>query len=390
MKKLLYIDHAYHNKTKSTDFLSDILATEYDVQVFYFDPYNDSFDVFKKLQNQHFDVVVLFQIMPSVNELRRVLNSDKFVFFPMFDGAPPRTSRIWREYADVKIINFSKTLHNELKSFGFDSYYVQYFPKPIAISDKGAADSVFFWQRIDKITPNTVYKVLGKNKITHIHLHKAVDPGHMLHNVNTNWKITSSDWFETKQDMQKQMAKSALYFAPREFEGIGMSFLEAMAMGRCVIACDHPTMNEYITNGKTGYLYDIKNPFPIKIQDVSTIQKQTLEYIKRGYKQWETRKYDILEWLKTPFLQNNKVNLPKENKMKKNKLDFFALCRIVHDDKRFEMSLFGIVPLFRIRRHRKKITAYAFGIIPLYRVRHHTHRTTHYLFGFLPLLKIRF
>lgn len=73
--------------------------------------------------------------------------------------------------------------------------------------------------------------------------------------------------------MQQYIQKSALYFAPRKYEGIGMSFLEAMASGRCVIAPDYPTMNEYIKNGETGYLYNFKRPQKIKFDDIKNSKK---------------------------------------------------------------------------------------------------------------------
>src|SRR6202012_2876394 len=37
-------------------------------------------------------------------------------------------------------------------------------------------------------------------------------------------------------------------------EGVGITFLEAMARGCAVVAYDAPTMNEYIESGKTGVL----------------------------------------------------------------------------------------------------------------------------------------
>ena len=61
MKKLLYVNHAFHNKTKSTNFLQEMLKTQYEVELFGFDSYNDSFEKFSELDGKEFDTVVLFE-----------------------------------------------------------------------------------------------------------------------------------------------------------------------------------------------------------------------------------------------------------------------------------------------------------------------------------------
>jgi hypothetical protein len=53
----------------------------------------------------------------------------------------------------------------------------------------------------------------------------------------------------------KRIAESQIFIAPRRFEGIGMAFLEAMAMGCVVVAENQATANEYILHGSTGLLY---------------------------------------------------------------------------------------------------------------------------------------
>lgn len=321
MKKLLYIGHAYHNKTKSTEFLQDILAKEYEVEKFDFDPCKDSFDVFRKLKGQKYDIVVILQIMPSLKELKKYLSFDKIAFIPMYDDRGNLDGDLWLEYADCNIINFSKTLHEECLKRGFSSHYIQYFPKPVKMENPGDEKSVFFWQRTNIINPVFVEKVLGAENINHLYLHNAPDPGHdfMLPPENLKNKTEITSWFETREDLLKHIQKSAIYFAPRFSEGIGMSFLEAMALGRCVIAPDNPTMNEYIENGKTGYLYDINNPEKIEIKNLREIQENSAKYIENGYKNWEENKLAVLEWIKKqPEPQKSKIwlNYNKKNFVK--------------------------------------------------------------------------
>lgn len=334
MKRLLFIGHSYHQKTKSADFCCDLLAEKYDVTKFYFDPYQDDIKThFQQLQGQEFDILVLWQIMPSLDDLKKIIKFKRSAFFPMYDGVPKRSNPLWYEYRHTHIINFCRTLHEELQAIGFASHYIQYFPKPLEITNQGKLDSVFFWQRIDKINADLVARLLQNTEINHLHFHKAIDPQHKLSMPNMKCQITTSEWFETREEMQQKMQESALYIAPRIYEGIGMSFLEAMAMGRCVIAPNNPTMNEYIIDGKTGYLYDLDNVKPLDIQDIREIQKNTYDYIEKGYNIWNQQKYGIIDWLEED-IQINEKNIKK----------FYARKSLV-----VTYKLFGFLPILEIR-----------------------------------------
>lgn len=329
MKRLLYIGHAYHNKTKSTQFLQDIFSEQYEVEKFDFDPYNDSFEIFKSLNGKRFDVVVIFQIMPSIKELKKYLSFDKINFFPMYDAAGDLDSELWQEYSECNIINFSKTLHKECLKRGFSSYYIQYFPKPIEVNSLGDEKSVFFWQRLNSINIETILKVIDYENINKLYLHNAPDPCHNFVEppAELNDKTEISTWFEKKEDLLNQIQKAAVYFPPRHFEGIGMSFLEAMAMGRCVIAPNNPTMNEYIVNGVTGYLYDINNPAKISLDNIGQIQNNTKKYIEKGYANWEKNKFVLLDWIK---------NKPSPNRLKMyfyyNKINFWKILFSMYNE----------------------------------------------------------
>ena len=277
----------------------DILQEEYQITEFYYDPYHDDSSVYDSLQGRHFDVVVCWQILPPRHILNEKISFKKGVFFPMYDGGPRNDSPQWNEYRDFLIINFSKTMHQDCLSIGLSSRYIQYFPKPVDVQNWGDRNSVFFWNRIEPINMNTVADLLSQSGVRHLHLHKALDPSQKFKKLSRNWnvEIAESTWYDDKNDMLADIDKSALYIAPRLYEGIGMSFLEAMARGRCVIAPDLPTMNEYIENGVTGLLYDPEAPAAISLDKVEIIQKNAAEYIRNGYLKWEKKKKEILSWI---------------------------------------------------------------------------------------------
>ena len=307
-KKLLWVDHAYHIKTSSTSFISDMLEDTYDVYRYYLDPYEMLVDgeicyrdVFKKLEGNKFDTIVFFQLFPPYEELK-YLKFKKIIFFPMYDGAPSRSEKIWKDYdGNVTIINFSSTLHSECIENDFNSKYIQFFQKPISFSSFGEEHGIFFWQRLTDINIYTICSLIGENNITHVHIHKAIDPSqHFVEcrNLLKN-KISYSEWFEYESDMLNIIEKYALYISPRMYEGIGMSFIKAMSMGRCVIAVDHPTMNEYISHGETGLLFDLSHIHDIRINefDIRKIQKNTLEYMTEGYEKFQKNLRYIPGWI---------------------------------------------------------------------------------------------
>lgn len=299
MKNLLYLGHNYHLKTKSTLFLMDLLKEQYNVDFVTFDPYKNQYEGIEQTQGKKYDVLVVFQVMPPSAFLESRFVYEQGVLIPMYDYIATRNCDPWLEYRNFKIINFSRTIHEELCRRGYESYYIQYFPKPEGEEPLGDENSIFFWQRMERINISTLSALFSKQKPEHIHIHKALDPKQKFVEPDGQIadKITYSEWFGTKEEMQKVMLKSAWYIAPREYEGIGMSFLEAMAAGRCVVASNTPTMNEYIQNGVTGFLYDIDNPQPIPVCEIRNIQNNARKYIAEGYEKWERDKHEIVKWI---------------------------------------------------------------------------------------------
>ena len=298
-KKIVYIGHSYHNKTKSTVFLIEYLKQFFDVEVILDESWLGKPFPDLSFIDESYLGVIFFQLLPS-KDITRNMKNDNIMYFPMYDQSGRLDFGYWNRYRNLKIINFSKTLHGKLAKWGFDSMFVQYFPKPDDFVP-GKKDEVFFWQRLTKINIDTVAKLFGKNDVK-IHIHKAVDPYQKFIQPSKDdekkYQISYSEWFETREEMLNVIKEKGIYVAPREFEGIGMSFLEAMAMGKAVIAADNPTMNEYIEHGKNGFLFNLKNPKELNLSNIEQIQKNTYEYMQKGYENWEKDKSKIIEFIK--------------------------------------------------------------------------------------------
>lgn len=401
-KKLLYIRHDYHNKTKSNHFLQELLNERYDVETLSINPYKenccDGFDLFA---DKEYDIVVIFQVINEAINLIKKLNYKQAVFFPMFDSHSEFQPSVWLRLKKFNIINFSRTLHEKLLNLGLSSYYIQYFPKPFDVKDYGSEDSVFFWQRITKLNINTLEKLFKNKNIKHVHIHKALDPLHDFIEPSDLFKdkITYSTWYDKKEDMYKDVISSAFYMASREYEGIGMSFLEAMSMGRCVISPDNPTMNEYIQHGETGFLYDLKNPHPVDFRNVRQIQQNAKNFIKEGHKRWEKEKYDILDWVESPVNLNSRLYKKSLEKYGQHstKITLFGFLNILTlkciesegQDSLKKYYLFGLIPIMKISKSEIKTRFYLFGIFPIWKIVKRFNTQKSFFFSFLPVLEIK-
>ena len=304
--KIVFIGHSYHQKTKSSQFFIDYLSEFYGVETYFDESWNGGQEPdYSSILNSECKAIIFWQIMPS-SKIIKTINNQNVIIFPMYDASHKISD--FRYLGNIKIINFSATLHKELQKFGFNSYYFQYFPKPKDFCP-GKIDEIFFWQRRSGFNVNHVLKILNNTNYK-LHIHKAVDPGQkFIPTLSQNTtQITYSDWFDSKDELEKIISEKAIYIASRIREGIGMSFLEAMAMGKVVIANNEPTMNEYIVNGKTGFLCDYKNPTPVNICDVEEIQRNTYKYMQQGYNKWLLDRVRIIEIIESKQCKQKIIN----------------------------------------------------------------------------------
>jgi hypothetical protein len=317
MGKIAYIGHSYHEKTGSTVFFIELLKKNFDVEVI---P-NDSWTTGALPKVEHLDdsyeAVVLFQLVSE--KLLRAIRTKNIVYVPMADyiinGIDNRDAGIlsYRPYVfwemlarrGVKILNFSENVHRLCVNLGMQSRYVQYYPTPVGNLDFGDEVSVFYWERVDSVSPQMVKALIG-DSASSLHHHRAHDPGQCKdaeareRDPFAPMRVTTSSWFADKEDYLRHVAAKSVYIAPRCFEGIGMSFLEAMAMGKAVVALDYPTMNEYIRHERNGYLFDFRRPRPIDFGNIAAVRRNAYESVVRGHERWTAQSSGLVDWICQP------------------------------------------------------------------------------------------
>lgn len=313
MGKIAYIDHSYHQKTKSTDFLCDILTSAgCHVDRFWDYSWNGGNSVpFESVED--YETIIFFQ-QPQAWITTKEASKKNLVFIPMLDGmgytiqSSPngliRWSSYWSNFVHVKILNFSKTLHYICNAFGLNTKYFQYFPPVkdrISVPQTGLHG--FFWLRREEFIPiKTVLHLIADTKFDSLHFHLAPDPNSAKPQIPSpeifhRHNITVSHWLKDKKALDEILDNANVYFAPRIEEGIGQSYLEAMARGQCVIAPNFGTMNEYITNMHNGILYDL---FELKKLDFSSainIGRNAFDSCINGRKQWNDSVKNIVSFI---------------------------------------------------------------------------------------------
>ena len=60
---------------------------------------------------------------------------------------------------------------------------------------------------------------------------------------------------------------------------------------------NYPTMNEYITHGVNGILYDPENPEPIMFSNLDKISENAKNGVIQGYKKWEIYEKEIINYI---------------------------------------------------------------------------------------------
>jgi len=309
-KSAAYIDHSFHKKTKASEFVKKLLSEEYALTELWDESWKGGKGIsVDYLNKNNFHTIFFFQNLPPCKYLKK-LNCKRIVWYPMWDSEVNRSYSEWLRYLpfNIKIVSFSKILFNKLSKMGFDSIYLQYYMNPNSLNEnhliKDNDINIFFWNRVNKINWQTVKRLIGNNKINKVIFRNNPDPGYKILLPSEkdiekyNIKIIKG-WIE-KDKYKKLLSECNVFIAPRPYEGIGMSFLEALALGMCVIAPNNATMNEYIILGENGYLYDLRNSKEIDLSNFVEIRKNARRMAINGFKKWEQEKYKMLEFIKFP------------------------------------------------------------------------------------------
>lgn len=292
--RIAFVGIAFHDKTRSSAFFKDILK-RITPEVDFFSVADTGEadiddDCLQRLLQGGYDLIVCWQ---SERLARRLLPfHPNLILIPMWDAARFHPKEYWDVFRTIPIISFSRDLHHRLQERGCISHYVQFFVDPDEAGTLTPRDDLwsraFFWERrpSEPWGGHLVGEICRSMQIDRLHVHQASDFGEASHLIDYPGTLTTSSWFDQKSDLEDLVRSYGLYFAPRDFEGIGHGFLEAMARGQCVISPNHSTASDYIKNGVDGLLIN-PGTFPdFGDADYAAIGAAAREYCFEGFGRW--------------------------------------------------------------------------------------------------------
>jgi GT2 family glycosyltransferase len=305
--QIAFIDHIYHQKTRSNRFLIDLLEQQGVVDLWFGEPRSkptDSWGV--GFDEARYDAIVIFQLHEAFDLLSG--RHPNVIFIPMYDAMFVGGEFYWKaKFNSAKVVCFSWALRQEVMRRGAVNAGFQYFPDPAQYHIVDNFDTLrgFFWYRRRDIPPSLIFRLCRGAEFERFIVHDAPDPGH---ESEITWNtppshirnIQHTSWFANAEEYDARLRDANIVFAPRSREGIGMSALEAMASGQCVVAPNAPTMNEYISNGLNGMLYVPGRLSRLDFSAARMIGARARESVERGHKRWLTSIADFVDFVVTP------------------------------------------------------------------------------------------
>ena len=262
--KWLFIDHEYHKRTGSAKFFLDIVRKSFSVDEHY---YNRYYHTQAEKVAADYDGVIIWEFPISRNKF--FFRGKKNVFVPMYDN---EWASYWQwkriAWSGMGVISFCDKVMTHAKRCGVKNIIdVRYFPDPAELPQiSGDLKRVFLWERGE----------VGRTNVERMFPSGA----------GFSFDIKPQDEILPRDVYLRRLAECGIVVAPRRKEGIGMAFLEAMAMGKCVVAHNDATMNEYIKNGETGILFNADRPTVITESQVLSVRSNIHESKDQLYGVW--------------------------------------------------------------------------------------------------------
>ena len=290
---VVFVDHSFHRVTGSSRFFSDILkrtakVVELDCEGWRGGPKVSAEDV----DAVGADLVVFWQTLPYLTDMLELRTPA--VWVPMYDSAAHRTAMYWGVLSRtrVRILSFCRALSYRARRYGIPVSDYTYYPDPSQLPRMKLdlpGIRVFLWDRGD-VGWDELRALIGRQHVERTILRTAPDPGLQASRVTLQdrdaYNIRLIAGPLPREQHLELLSTCNVFIAPRRVEGIGMAFLEAMAMGLAVVAPDGPTMNEYITHLVNGYLYDPLRPGQVELSGSAAVGLQARRSVVQGRQDW--------------------------------------------------------------------------------------------------------
>lgn len=207
------------------------------------------------------EVIWFHQLPPSVEEMSTL--GGRIVWSPMWDHARGYTQAWWNKLPKaVRIVAFSEAVANRAETAGLPTVRLKYYADPNRFPPVlwGQERVMMYWNRTGLVGPKLLQRLCDALGIDTLLFKNVIDPlisrdaAYELPSTLGRTVVEGFDHIKDREEYYRLLRRANVYIAPRKFEGVGLTFLEALASGCAVLGHNAPTMNEYIGHGQDGFL----------------------------------------------------------------------------------------------------------------------------------------
>lgn len=293
--RILLVDRIDHKTTKSFDFFTALLHRRFEVETFY---YNQAYRVRIPADKVAWaDVIVYLEFLPS--RFRITEPGKRCVFVPMYDNEWGSKWQ-WRRIADsgMAVVSFCGRITEHARKCGVQNLIDVRFALPPS-PDPGNPRVAVLWDR-GQIGIDQIRKLFAPGDLDKLLLVRRPERDLAFEPVPEDFRKAyhvelHESGFLPDEEYRALLSEPGVYVAPRFKEGIGMTFLEALAAGKLVVSHRDATMDESIEDGVDGRLVDMRNPGRITLPETPVDVR--LERVRQRHERWKTDETRILDFL---------------------------------------------------------------------------------------------
>lgn len=234
----------------------------------------------RHLESTAFKEPVVFCQRPPTAEILSAPGA-KLVWIPMWDNVAVNwaSDDWWASLPKtLRVVALSEKVAHKAQKAGLPTLSLRYHKDPSMFDEVNWSHGrkLFYWNRTGLYGPKFIQKLCSVLDIRELYFRSTVDPkiavsaAYDLPAKIGRTIVHKVSRFDSQEGYFELLRQCNLYLAPRALEGVGLTFLEAMAAGCTVIAYNAPTMNEYIRHAENGLLFNVT---VLEKEEISAFEK---------------------------------------------------------------------------------------------------------------------
>jgi hypothetical protein len=235
--------------------------------------------------------IIFCQTLPSLDALHEL--RAPMTWIPMWDSLFTYEQDWWNRLPkSLKIVAYSKSIAEYARRANLNVFEIQHFENPDKYPPRNwnTPRTLMYWNRVGLVNKDALFKLCHFLNIERLLFRQKMDPDYpsfLKYQLQDSVRSMAVEYIPDNlphDEYLNTLQQAHIVVAPRPIEGVGLTFIEALASGCVVLAANESTMNEYIEHGQTGFLLPI--------------QPDNLNHNANVVWQWKKITMSSLPWLK--------------------------------------------------------------------------------------------